>query len=35
VRFTQLDEDIDLKCMVDVGESGRTIEFDAKKPRCP
>jgi len=35
VRFTRLDDDIDLKCSISVPESGRTIEFDAKKPICP
>jgi hypothetical protein len=35
VRFTRLDDDIDLKCTIDVPSTGRTIEFDAKKASCP
>ena len=35
VRFTRLDDDVDLKCTVSVPDTGRTVEIDAKKPTCP
>jgi hypothetical protein len=35
VRFTELDQDIDLKCVITVPDTGRTLEFDAKKLSCP
>jgi len=35
VRFTELDQDIDLKCVLSIPDTGRTVEFDSKKLSCP
>jgi hypothetical protein len=35
VRLSREDDDLDLDCLVEVGDGGRVLTIDGRNPSCP